>query len=79
MYDIKANSNENYEGDTFCPFCRRGAENFEHIFKCHDGLLCTLNTHDIVLELISEFTDARFLKRVCKYLIKYEKFREVVI
>ena len=33
MYGIKANFKEKYEGDTFCPFCIRNTENFEHIFK----------------------------------------------
>ena len=79
MYNIKANFKEKYEGDTFCPFCRRDAESFEHTFKCHDGMLCPLNTHDITLESFSEFTEARFLKRVGKYFLKYEKFRKVVI
>ena len=46
MYGVKANFKENYESDTVSPFCRREAENFEHNFKCHDGLICPLNTHD---------------------------------
>ena len=79
MYDIKANFKEKYDGNTFCPFCRRDAENFEHIFKCQDGLICPLNTHGTTLESFTDFTDARFLKRVGKYLRKYEKFREVII
>ena len=79
MYDIKTNFTEKYEGNTFCPFCRRNAESFEHIFKCQDGLICPLNTYDITLESFVDFSDTRFLKRVSKYLIKYEKFREVVI
>ena len=77
--DIKANVKEEYEGNTFCPFCRRDAESFEHIFKSHDGLICPLNTHGITLESFADATDARFLKRVGKYLLKYEKFREVLI
>ena len=76
MYDIKTNFTEKYEGNTLCPFCRRDAESFEHIFKCQDGLICHLNRHDITLESFVDFTDTRFLKRVGKYLIKYEKFRE---
>ena len=52
---------------------------FEHIFKCQDGLVCPLNRHDITLESFVDFTDTRFLKRVGKYLIKFEKFGEVVI
>ena len=79
MYDIKANFKERYEGDTFCPFCRSDAENFEHIVKCHNRFICLLNTHDITLESFAKFTDARFLKRVGKYLMKHEKFGEVVI
>ena len=47
MYDIKTNFTEKYEGNTLCPFCRRDAESFEHIFKCQDGLICPLNRHDI--------------------------------
>ena len=65
--------------NTFCPYCRRDAESFEHIFKCHDGLICPFNTHGITLKSFTDVTDARFLKRVGKYLLKYEKFREVVI
>ena len=72
VYDIKANVNEEYEGSTFCLFCRRDAESFEHICKCHDGLICLLNTHGITLESFADVTDARFLKRVGKYLLKYE-------
>ena len=70
MHDIKANFTEKYEGNTFCPFCRRDPKNFEHIFKCQDGLICPLNRHGTTLESFTDFG---------KYLIKYEKFREVVI
>ena len=70
MY-IKANLKEKYGGNPFCHFSRRDAENFEYIFKCHDGLICPLNTHGITLESFADVTDARFLKRVDKYLIKY--------
>ena len=55
------------------------AQSFEHIFKCQDGLICPLNRHGITLGSFAEFTDVRVLKRMGKYLIKYEKFREVVI
>ena len=79
MYDIKANFKEKYKNNTFCPFCRRDAESFEHIFKCQDGLICALNRHGITLESFAEFTDVTVFKRIGKYLIKYEKFREVVI
>ena len=79
IYDIKRNFTEKYEGNTLCPFCRRDAKSFEYIFKCQDGLICPLNRHDITLASVVDFTDTRFLKRVGKYLIKYEKFREVVI
>ena len=79
MYDIKTNFTEKYEGNTFCSFCRRDAESFEHIFKCQDGLICSLNKHNTTLESFVDFSDTRLLKRVGKYLIKYEKFREVVI
>ena len=79
MYDIKTNFTEKYVGNTFCPFCRRNAESFEHIFKCQDGLICPLNTYDITLKSSIDFSDARFFKRVGMYFIKYEKFREVVI
>ena len=34
---------------------------------------------NITLETFADFTDAKVLKRARKYLIKYEKFREVVI
>ena len=68
MYDIKAKFKEKYEGDTFCPFCRRDAENFEHIFKYYDGLLCPLDALGITLESFAEFAGARFLERVDKYL-----------
>ena len=57
-----------YEGDTFFPFCKRDAENFEHIFKCHDGLLCPFNTHDNTMKSFAEFTDARFLKELASIL-----------
>ena len=60
MYDIKANFKEKYEGNTFCPFCRRDAESFEHIFECQDGLICPRNRHGITLESFTDFTDARF-------------------
>ena len=79
MYGFKANFKEKYENSTFCPFCRRDAESFEHIFKCEDGLICPLNRHCITLESFAEFTDVWVLKRIGKYLIKYEKFRAVVI
>ena len=79
MYDIKANVKEEHEGNTFCPFCRRDAESFEYIFKCHDGLTCPLNTHGITSEAFADVTDARFLKRVGKCFLKYEEFRELVI
>ena len=79
MYDIKANFTEKDEGNTFCPFCRRDAESFESIFKFQDGLICPLNRHGITLESFTDFTDARFLQRVGKNLIKCEKFREMVI
>ena len=79
MYDIKANFKEKYENNAFCPFCRRDAESFEHIFKCHDGLICPLNRRGITLESFAEFTDVSVLKRIGKYLVNYEKFRKVVI
>ena len=42
--------------------------------------MCPLNRHGITLEsFAAEFTDVRVLKIVAKYLIKYEKFRDVVI
>ena len=38
MFDIKVNFKKKYKQDEFCPFCRNGNENIQHVFSCENGL-----------------------------------------
>ena len=62
-----------------CPFCRECDESFDHIFSCPEGLICHISDkiHDI-----SKFVNIesnRLMKSINSYLLKYEKYREVII
>ena len=80
MYDIKVNFKRMYRENTLCPFCRYCEETFEHIFHCPEGLSCPLGirfTHQD--DLTDNPGDSVLMLKVGKYLLKYRKYRELII
>ena len=62
-----------------CLSCRECDESFDHIFSCLEELICYINNkiHDISDSVNIESN--RLMKSISKYLLKYEKYREVII
>ena len=80
MYDIKVNFKRMCRENTLCPFCRYCEETFEHIFHCPEGLSCPLDirfTHQD--DLTDNACDSILMLKVGKYLLKYRKYRELII
>ena len=80
MYDIKVNFKRMYKENTLCPFCRYSEETFEHIFHCPEGLSCPLGirfTHQD--DITDNPGDLVLMLKVGKYLLKYKKYRELII
>ena len=78
MYDVKVNFKRKY-ANTLCPFCRCCDENFDHILHCSDGLLSPSEIRNIKLCDVGDFKSNKILTLIGKYLIKYQKYRELVI
>ena len=80
MFDVKANFKTKYQGILHCPFCKIDEESLEHIFACPDGLICKFgdNVPGHLDNLIS-LKEIGSLQRLGWYLLKYDKYRELIL
>ena len=80
MFDVKANFKTKYQGILYCPFCKIDEESLEHIFACPDGLICKFgdNVPGHLDNLIS-LKEIGSLQRLGWYLLKYDKYRELIL
>ena len=77
IYDIKENFKKKYDGKLSCPFCRQSPEQFEHIFKCNSGILCKKSLKGTTLYEFVTMKDMQKTKEIGKFLVTYQKYREI--
>ena len=80
MFDVNTNFKTKYQGILHCPFRKIDEESLENIFVCPDGLICKFsgNVGGHLDNLIS-LKDIGSLPRLGWYLLKYDKYRELVL
>ena len=79
MYEIKANFKKMYDSDISCPFCKTEDETFEHIFLCSSGVLCKNSLKENNLLKLSHFSCLKYLKNTGEFLLRYRKYREILL
>ena len=80
MFDVKTNFKTKYQGILHCPFCKIDEESLEHIFVCPDGLICKISDNvSGCLDNLMNLKDIGSLQRLGWYLLKYDKYGELVI
>ena len=80
MFDIKVNFKKKYNRqDEFCPFCRNGNENIQHVFSCENGLRHKRSLDNTTLYSISVEQSITKLREIAKHLARYEKYHEMLI
>ena len=77
MFNIKVNFKKKYKQDEFCPFCRNGNKNIQHVFSCENGLRHKRSLDNTTLYSISVEQSIIKLREIAKHLIRYEKYREI--
>ena len=63
----------------FCPFCRECDESFDHIFSCPEGPICHVNHKTDDISGFVNTKSKRLKKSISRYLLKYEKYIEVIM
>ena len=79
VYDIKENFKKKYDCKLSCPFCRQSPEQFEHIFKCNSGILCKKSLKGTTLYEFVTMKDMQKTKEIGKFLVTYQKYREIFL
>ena len=79
MLDFKVNFRKKYEHNFNCPFCSVESEHFDHIFICPAGVYPPKSIRSIKLGMLGTISDIHLLSSVGKFLLKYEKYREIVL
>ena len=79
MYEIKANFKKVYDSDISCPFCKIEDETFEHIFSCSSGVLRKNSLTENNLLKLSHFSCLRYLKDTGEILLRYKKYRGIML
>ena len=79
MYEIKANFKKMYDSDISCPFCKIEDETLEHIFLCSSGVLCKNSLKENNLLTLSHFSCLKYLKDTGEFLLRYKKYREIML
>ena len=60
--------------------CKIDEESLEHTFVCTDGLICKFSDNiSGHMDNLMSLKDIGSLQRVSRYLLKYDKYRELVI
>ena len=79
MLDLKVNFKKKYDLNLNCPFCSAEPEEFNHIFICPAGIYAPKSIRPIKLEMLGTMSDIQLLSSIGKYLLRYEKYREIVL
>ena len=79
MYEIEGNFKKMYHSDISCPFCKIEDETFEHIFLCSSGVLCKNSLKENNLLKLSHFSCPKYLKNTGEFLLRYKKYREIML
>ena len=79
MFDIKINFKGLYPSNLQCPFCNVVNEEFSHMFNCEFGPVCPASIRGLTLQHLHNIIDLQRLKRVGKFLMKYERMRSFLI
>ena len=77
MYDIKVNFKKKYVETTLCPFSKKCDETFEHTLQSPEGLICPKELQNT--KLVNVADGSKSLHKIGRYLIKFNKFRKLVI
>ena len=79
MLDLKVNSKKKFDHNLNCPFCSADPEEFDHIFICPAGIYAPKSILSIKLEMLNTISDIQLLSSIGKCLLRYEKYREIVL
>ena len=79
IYAIKENFKKKYDGKLSCPFCRQSPEQFEHILKCNSGVLRKKFLKETALYEFVTMKDMQKTKEIGKFLVTYQKYREIFL
>ena len=79
MFEVKINFKKKYNYKLNCPFCIDETETFDHIFQCPDGVLCPQPLRSMTLVKLSREEDNDILNITGRFLVKYAKYREVLM
>ena len=79
MYEIKANFKTIYDSDILCSFCKIEDETFEDIFLCSSDVLCNNSLKENNLLKLSHFSCLKYLKDTGEFLLRYKKYREIML
>ena len=79
IYDIKEKFFKKYDSKLSCPFCRQFPEQFEHIVKCNSGILCKKSLKGTTLYEFVTMKDMQKTKEIGKFLVTYQKYREIIL
>ena len=79
MLDLKVNFKKKYDHNLNCPFCSAEPEDFDHIFICPASIYAPKTIRSIKLEMLSTISDIHLLSSTGKFLLRYEKCREIVL
>ena len=77
VFDVDENFKKKYSYCLLCHFCKTEDETFNHLFKCSTGLFFNSELKNSNLMKVSHYNDLRYLKQLGRYLIKYQKYREI--
>ena len=61
------------------PCVKTDDETFEHIFSCSSGVVCKNSLKENNLLKLSHFSCLRYLKDTGKFLLRYKKYREIML
>ena len=79
MLDLKVNFKKKYDHNLNCPFCSSEPEEFDHIFMCPAGIYAPKSIRSIKVEMLGTISDIKLLSSIGKCLLRYEKYREIVL
>ena len=79
MFDTKVNFKKKYHLNSWCPFCKREDETFDHLFGCNFGVSCPTNIQITHLTSLSAGKSLSELKKIGKFLCKYSQYREEIL
>ena len=79
ILDMKVNFKKTFDHNLNFPFYSAEPEEFDHIFICPTGIYVPKSIRSIKLEMLGTTSDIQLLSSIGKCLLRYEKYREIVL